>query len=96
MIEVFEVRHYNFHMSGVFQILVSRLARRGLLAAGVVVLLAACGQKGPLFLPSGEAAAGRATLPQTLNPMPAPSTSATPATAASAPATGTAAPIRNP
>ena len=33
-------------------------------------LLAGCGQKGPLFLPSGEAAATRATLPQTLNPVP--------------------------
>jgi predicted small lipoprotein YifL len=54
---------------------------------GVVATLAACGQKGPLFLPTGEAAAARATLPQTF--MPAPPASA-PAT------TGTASPIRTP
>lgn len=38
---------------------------------GLAVFLAACGQKGPLYLPTGEAAAARATLPQTLNPVPA-------------------------
>ena len=36
--------------------------------AAVLALLAACGQRGPLFVPTGEAAAGRATLPQALNP----------------------------
>ena len=81
-------------MFGVLQILVSVPARRGLLAAGVVALLAACGQKGPLYLPTGEAAAGRASLPDTLNL--APSTAVVPATAASSPPTGTAAPVRNP
>ncbi|MDP3760847.1 MAG: lipoprotein [Ramlibacter sp.] len=74
-------------MQHVYQILVSPLSRRLVLAAGVVATLAACGQKGPLFLPSGEASAARATLPQTV--MPAPPTSA-PAT------TGTASPIRTP
>jgi predicted small lipoprotein YifL len=46
---------------------------RGLSLAAVAVtaaLLAACGQKGPLYLPTGEAAASRATLPQSLNPTP--------------------------
>jgi predicted small lipoprotein YifL len=39
---------------------------------GLALLLAACGQKGALYMPTGEAAANRATLPQTLNPaMPA-------------------------
>lgn len=33
-----------------------------------LMLLAGCGQRGPLFLPSGEAGAQRATLPQVLNP----------------------------
>ncbi len=63
-------------------------------AAGVVVLLAACGQKGPLFLPTGAEAAGRAPLTETL----APSTTVAPAAApaASAPSTGRAAPVRNP
>jgi len=64
-------------------------------AAAAVALLAGCGQKGPLFLPTGEAAAGRVSLPQTL----APSTAVAPANAASAPAappSGTAAPVRNP
>jgi predicted small lipoprotein YifL len=36
---------------------------------GLAVFLAACGQKGPLYLPTGEAAAARATLPQALNPV---------------------------
>jgi len=31
--------------------------------------LAACGQKGPLFLPTDPAAANRATLPQVLSPV---------------------------
>jgi predicted small lipoprotein YifL len=38
--------------------------------AGTAALLSACGQKGPLYLPTGEAAAARASLPQTLNPTP--------------------------
>lgn len=37
---------------------------------GLALFLAACGQKGPLYLPTGEAAVGRATLPQSLNPVP--------------------------
>ena len=76
-------------MSGVFQILVSPLV--------AALLLAGCGQKGPLYLPSGEAASGRASLPETL----APSTAVRPAQAASGPGaatppSGTAAPVRNP
>jgi predicted small lipoprotein YifL len=72
-------------MSNVFQILVSAHPLRLALAASVVGALAGCGQRGPLYLPTGEAAATRATLPQTLLP------------AASAPAaTGTASPIRTP
>jgi predicted small lipoprotein YifL len=38
------------------------------MGTAALVLLSACGQRGPLFLPSGEAAASRATLPQALNP----------------------------
>jgi predicted small lipoprotein YifL len=52
------------------QILGTALVRA---AVAGTVLLAACGQKGPLYLPTGEAAAARATLPQTLNPTPPPS-----------------------
>jgi predicted small lipoprotein YifL len=70
-------------MLNVSEILVSARARRLALALGVVGALAGCGQKGPLLLPTGEAAAGRATLPQSLVPEPP----------ASAPATGTASPI---
>jgi predicted small lipoprotein YifL len=81
-------------MYGVLQILVSTAARRRLAAIPVLALLAACGQKGPLVLPSGEAAAGRVTLPQALQL--APSTAVVPAAAASTPPTGTAAPVRNP
>ena len=84
-------------MSGVFQILVSPSVRRSALAAAAALLLAACGQKGALYLPTGEAAAGRASLPETL----APSTAVRPAQAASGPGaatppSGTAAPVRNP
>lgn len=58
-------------MSGVLQILVSTPARRRPLALAVLAgtcLLAACGQKGPLYMPTGAEAAGRRTLPQTLSP----------------------------
>jgi len=55
-------------MYGVHQILVSAPAARRLAAAGLLACMAACGQKGPLFLPSGDAAAGRATLPEALSP----------------------------
>jgi predicted small lipoprotein YifL len=56
-----------------------------LIAARILVtaslpLLAACGQKGDLFLPTEPAAQNRATLPQTLRPgAGAPATSAAPA-----------------
>jgi predicted small lipoprotein YifL len=79
-------------MFGVLQILVSRPATRRVLAIGAIALLSACGQKGPLFLPTGEAAAGRASLTETLTP----STAVAPASAASGPPTGTAAPVRLP
>jgi len=81
-------------MFSVLQILVSPSARRRLLAAAALALLSACGQKGPLFLPTGEAAAGRASLPETLSPS---STAVVPAQPASAvPPSGTAAPVRTP
>jgi predicted small lipoprotein YifL len=74
-------------MLRVLQILVSGLFRRLALVLAVgVVVLAACGQRGPLYLPTGEAAAGRATLTETLTPRPA-----APASAPST--TGTASPI---
>ena len=81
-------------MFGVLQILVTAPAVRATLSAGALVLLGACGQKGPLFLPTGEAAAGRATLPETL----APAATAVPAARAASglPPSGTAAPVRNP
>ena len=82
-------------MFGVHQILVSPRPRRWLAVAAAAGLLAACGQRGPLFLPTGEAAAGRATLPDTLNPSGS-ATAVVPTTAASGlPPTGTANPIHN-
>jgi predicted small lipoprotein YifL len=69
------------------QILVIAPLARLALALTVVGALAGCGQKGPLFLPTGEAAANRATLPQTLNPV-------APASAPST--TGTATPTPRP
>lgn len=72
-------------MRGVLPILVS---------AAAVAALPGCGQKGPLFLPTGPEAAGRATLGETLTPN---LSAIPPAAAASAPPTsGTAAPVRNP
>lgn len=75
-------------------ILVSALAGRVLACAMALPLLAACGQKGDLFIPSGPAAAQRATLPQTLAPSTSVSTPTLPASAP--PATGTASPVRQP
>ncbi|WP_414708515.1 LPS translocon maturation chaperone LptM [Ramlibacter sp.] len=61
-------------------------------------MLAGCGQRGPLYLPTEPAAADRATLPETLRP------GGTPTTPAPAPrprddrqggmGTGTATPVR--
>jgi predicted small lipoprotein YifL len=69
----------------------------------MAMLLAACGQKGDLFLPTDPAAANRATLPQILTPGihrgPAttdPSPPAQTPDSAGGRGTGTAAPIRQP
>lgn len=79
-------------MFGVHQILVSAPARRRLAACALLALVAGCGQKGPLYLPAGEAAEGRATLPQTLTP-----NAVVPSRAASGlPPSGTANPVRTP
>lgn len=74
-------------------ILCSGLLRRLGPALGMACLLAACGQKGPLMLPTGEAAAGRATVIQTLTP-----DALRPAagTAAGAPVPGASSPQRTP
>ncbi|HOB65372.1 lipoprotein [Ottowia sp.] len=46
------------------------LPHRSILVTGAALMLcaglSACGQKGPLYLPQTPAAAGRATLPQTV------------------------------
>ncbi|WP_395687368.1 LPS translocon maturation chaperone LptM [Caenimonas koreensis] len=70
-------------MLDVFQILVTRRPAQLVLALIVVASLTACGQKGKLYLPQGEAAKDRATLPEIISPSRAPATS-TPATSASA------------
>jgi hypothetical protein len=80
-------------MSGVLQILVSASSRRALLGVCALFLLGGCGQKGPLYLPTGEAASGRATLPEILAPS---STAIVPSPAASSPPTGTAVPAPRP
>jgi predicted small lipoprotein YifL len=81
------------------QILVSVRARRLALAACVVGLVAGCGQKGPLTLPTGEGAVGRATVIETITPdntnvLARPAD--VPAPASSAPPSGTASPVRTP
>jgi predicted small lipoprotein YifL len=66
-----------------------------ILVVAAAAALCACGQKGDLYLPSGPAAANRATLTDALQPWAGPA-----APAASAPAsstgTGTANPVRTP
>lgn len=67
-------------------------------AAAVIALLglSACGQRGPLYLPTDPAAAGRATLPQVLIPgtatQPTPPMDQPPGNTG----TGTANPVRTP
>ncbi|MFN3437954.1 MAG: LPS translocon maturation chaperone LptM [Acidovorax sp.] len=46
----------------------SQILVRTLVLAASAAALAGCGQRGPLFLPTGPAATQRATLPQTLTP----------------------------
>ncbi|QGW81108.1 hypothetical protein GOQ09_05745 [Variovorax paradoxus] len=57
-------------MLNVRQILVSASSRAALMVciAAVAGALGACGQRGPLYLPTDPAAAQRATLPQLLTP----------------------------
>ncbi|HYF17056.1 MAG TPA: lipoprotein [Ramlibacter sp.] len=61
---------------------------------GVAAVLAGCGQRGPLYLPTDPAAAERATLPQVLSPVP--TSPRTPATEGprGGTGTGTATPVR--
>ena len=83
LVHEFWVGHYNFMMLRIRQILV----RVVILAAGAVVL-AACGQKGALFIPTEPAAAHRATLVQSLRPKfatPASAAASSPRPAASSP-----------
>jgi predicted small lipoprotein YifL len=81
-------------MFGVQKISAGACLRRLALAAAGVVLLAACGQKGPLFMPRGEAASDRATLGDFLSPSTAVTVPAGPAS--SVPGTGKASPVREP
>ncbi|CAA9421693.1 MAG: hypothetical protein AVDCRST_MAG51-2046, partial [uncultured Ramlibacter sp.] len=55
-------------MSNIERILGSARLPGALPVLAVLSLLAGCGQKGDLFLPTEPAAANRATLPQILNP----------------------------
>ena len=55
-------------MMNVGPILGSAHTTARVVGTAALLLLSACGQRGPLFLPSGEAAAGRVSLPQALNP----------------------------
>ena len=68
-----------------------------ILVSASLAVLAACGQKGDLFLPVDAAAQGRATLPQTLRPDATTPTAPAPAAASPSPGpagTGTASPVR--
>ncbi|PIT81443.1 lipoprotein [Limnohabitans sp. 15K] len=64
---------------------------------GGAAMLTACGQKGPLFSPTTPESAGRATLPQTLNPWRVQDGPATPSgTPATTPLNTPAAPAATP
>ncbi|WP_082836336.1 lipoprotein [Acidovorax sp. GW101-3H11] len=60
------------------------LVRTLVLAASAAALLG-CGQRGPLYLPTGPAAGQRATLPETLTPSSGAGPAQAPAAAASTP-----------
>jgi predicted small lipoprotein YifL len=77
------------------QIVGSARAIAPVMAMAAALFLGGCGQKGPLYLPTGEAAAARISLPQTLNPVPA-MNPATPASAPTETGTGTANPAPRP
>jgi predicted small lipoprotein YifL len=90
-------------------ILCSGVSRRVLPAAMALASLAACGQKGDLYLPTEAAAANRRTLPQVLLPGPVTSTTTNNANTTTDPSppaqtrdagggrgTGTASPVRQP
>jgi len=47
---------------------IARILVIGHVLAASGAMLAGCGQKGPLVLPTSPESQGRATLPQTLNP----------------------------
>jgi predicted small lipoprotein YifL len=92
LVHEFKVGHYNRRMLKVLWILVRTLA-----LVGCAVALSACGQKGALKLPDTPASAGRATLPQSLNPwhVAAPPTKRTsPQSKDTLPAETTAAPVQ--
>ncbi|RYE42957.1 MAG: hypothetical protein EOP24_30440 [Hyphomicrobiales bacterium] len=72
----------------------SQILVRTIALAASAAALAACGQSGPLFLPTEPAAAQRATLPQTLNPVP--SAPQPPAPEPSVPATPASSPASSP
>jgi predicted small lipoprotein YifL len=83
-------------------ILVRPLLARLAVATMALGGLGACGQKGPLFLPTGAEATGRVSLPQVLLPgtptSTSPASSTTPSQAAPAatlPNTGASAPVRS-
>ena len=61
----------------------SQILVRTLVLAASAAALGGCGQRGPLYLPTGPAATQRATLPETLTPGGS-STAPAPAAAASA------------
>ncbi|MEP6823439.1 MAG: lipoprotein [Ramlibacter sp.] len=58
---------YNLQMLNLQRMRSDR--RPFVLAAIAGLFLAGCGQKGPLSMPTAPAAAGRATLAETLNPL---------------------------
>lgn len=71
----------------------SQILVRALVLAAVAAAASACGQRGPLYLPTEPAAAQRATLPQTLVPfLKQDSSESTPPAAPAAPASTPASP----
>lgn len=55
-------------MLKVVPILGSGRATARIVGTAALLLVAGCGQRGPLFLPTGPGAVSRASLPEALNP----------------------------
>jgi predicted small lipoprotein YifL len=95
-VQKFNVSHYNAIMKNISQIVnrVATMLAMGLSAAGLILSLTACGQRGPLYLPTMPAGVERASLVDTLTKPSATAPAALPAAPAPVTAPVTATPAK--